>query len=319
MPVPSTLSITLPLTAVSASTPMPIAGASAGSSPAGLPRRRLRIRLPCTTASRPPLSRLAIPDTARCAVDNVVGDDRASETELNENGDLSHAGAGIADDLEVRSGVATYRRIGCVADAVAAHDDVVGAIHIDAVAPLAGAALLVGDVFDAVVDNQRAVIAGFAAPDQDAAIAGAANRIAGDAEAYGVIGENGIVRGRGDGIRRHLATDLLQRDAVAAGIDDFAIGDAHRGAFRQMDKPTAIRQRDCIAVEDEAAETDVIAAARRQQRRTSSHDQPRRTGDAGNGGIGRQLQRASAKISGRQPQHRASRGGALDGALKIVD
>ena len=107
---------------------------------------------------------------------------RAFETELGIKRDLAEAGAGVADDLQVGRGVAAHRGESGVADAVAAHDDIVGAEHVDGVAVLAGAAGFVHDVFDAVVDDERAVIAGLAAPDQDAAIAGAAHGIAGDAQ-----------------------------------------------------------------------------------------------------------------------------------------
>ena len=47
-----------------------------------------------------------------------------------------------------------------MADAVAAHDHVAGAKRVDGVAVLAGAAGAVGDVLDAVVDHDGAVVAG---------------------------------------------------------------------------------------------------------------------------------------------------------------
>ena len=58
MPAIGAFSMMLPVTAVSASTPMPMPSPSFGSVPAGRFGTRLRIRLPCTTASRPPWLKL---------------------------------------------------------------------------------------------------------------------------------------------------------------------------------------------------------------------------------------------------------------------
>ena len=54
------------------------------------------------------------------------------------------------------------------------------------------------------------------------------------------------------------------RDAVAAGIDDFAIGDADRAALGDMQKSAPFGQWDSGAVKDQVADADVIAAGRRQ-------------------------------------------------------
>jgi hypothetical protein len=48
---------------------------------------------------------------------------------------------------------------------------------------LAGSPGFVHDAFDAVVDDKRAVVAGRAAPNQDAAISGSTNGVAGNLQA----------------------------------------------------------------------------------------------------------------------------------------
>ncbi len=80
------------------------------SVPVGRLGLRLRIRLPCTTASRPPSLKLQADDAERRAVDGVVGDHRALEAELRVDRDLADVGGGVADDLDVGGGVAAHRR-----------------------------------------------------------------------------------------------------------------------------------------------------------------------------------------------------------------
>ena len=74
MPAVGAFSITLPVTAVSASTAMPMPAPSPGSVPAGRFGSRLRMMLPCTLASRPPWLKLvtetpiAAPSTVLLAI-----------------------------------------------------------------------------------------------------------------------------------------------------------------------------------------------------------------------------------------------------------
>src|SRR3979411_3179561 len=116
------------------------------------------------------------------AVDRVVGDDRALEAELGIERDLAERAAGIADDLDTRGGIAADRREGAVMDAVTAHDHVAGAVRIDGVAELTGAAGVVADFLDAVVEHHGAVLARNLAQDLDAVVAGLAHDV-------GVVGE----------------------------------------------------------------------------------------------------------------------------------
>ena len=143
-------------------------------------------------------------DADRGTIDNIVGDHRAFKTELGVDCALAEAAAGVADDLQVGRAGAAHRGERGVADAVAAHDDVVGAEHVDGIAVLAGTSGFIGDVFDAVVDDERAVVAGLAAPDQNAAVAGALHRIAGDAQACGIVGEDRVIGGVDDGDAGHF-------------------------------------------------------------------------------------------------------------------
>ena len=94
-----------------------------------------------------------------------------------------------------------------------------------------------------------------------------------------------------DRVAGDFALDRLERDAVAAGIDDLAIGDAQRAALGEMQQPAPFRQRDIAAVENEAGDADMIAAGGRHDRRSAGHDDPCRAGNAGDGGVGRQRQR----------------------------
>ena len=267
---------------------MPMPALSFGSVPGG--RRFDEVADQIALHDGEPAALLEVGDrhAHRRAVDNVVGDHGAFETEFGIKRDLAEAAAGVADDLQVGSGVAAHGGESRVADTVAAHDDVVGAEHVDGVAVLAGAAGLVHDVFDAVVDDDRAVIAGLAAPDQDAAIAGTAHGIAGDAQPARIDREDRGIS-RIDRVPGDVAGDGLERDAVAAGIDNLAIGDAHGTALRQMQQPTPLRKRDAGAVEYEAADAEVVAAGGRHHRRSSGHDDACCPRDAGDGGEGRQL------------------------------
>jgi hypothetical protein len=108
----------------------------------------------------------------------------------------------------------------------------------------------------------RAVVARCRAPDQNAAVAGAVYRVGRDPQAARIDRENGGVAAA-DGVAAHVALDRLECDAVAAGIDDFAIGDADRAALSNMQKPAPLRQRDSGAVEDQTTDADVIGAGGR--------------------------------------------------------
>ena len=144
MPADGAFSMTLPVTAVSASTPMPMPARSFGSVPAGRLVDEIADEIALHHREPAALVEVGDRDAERGAVDDVVGDHRALEAELGIERDLAEAGAGVADDLQVRRGVAAHRREGGVADAVAAHDDIAGAEDVDGVAVLAGAAGLRG-------------------------------------------------------------------------------------------------------------------------------------------------------------------------------
>jgi hypothetical protein len=228
---------------------------------------------------------------------------------------FAEAATGIANDLQIRGGIAAHRRESGIANAVAAHDHIVGAKDVDGVAPLAGSAGFVHHAFDAVVDDQGAVVARRAAPNQDAAIAGSANRIAGNLQPARIDRENGGIAAI-DRVGCDFAIDGLKRNAVAPGIEDLAIGDADRAALRHMQQPAAFRQRNSCTVKNDAGDSHMIAAGGRHHRRASRHHDAGRAGNTFDRGIRRQLQRARAIETRRQSQDRTRRGGLLDGALK---
>jgi hypothetical protein len=251
----------------------------------------------------------------RRAVDDVVGDHRALETEFGVERNFPEAAAGITDDLQVRGGVAAHRGESGIANAVAAHDHVVGAKDVNGVAPLAGSTGFVHDAFDAVVDDQSAVVARRAAPDQNAAIAGAVDRVAGNLQAARIDRENRRVAAA-DGVVGDFALDRLERNSVAPGIDDLAIGHTDRAPLRYLQQAAAFRQRNSRAVENDAGDSNIITASGGHHRRASRHHDARGPGNTFDRGIRGQLQRAGAIKSRRQMQGRACGGSLLDGALQ---
>ena len=130
MPTVGAFSTTLPVTAVSASTPMPMPATSFGSAPAARNADQVADHVALHDGQPPALVEVGDGDAERRAVDHVVGDHRALEAELGVERDLAQSRAGIADDLQVRRGIAAHGRERGAADAVAAHDDVAGAEHL---------------------------------------------------------------------------------------------------------------------------------------------------------------------------------------------
>ena len=257
-------------------------------------------------------------DAERRAVDRVVGDHGAFEAEFRIDRDLADVGGGVADNLEIGGGVAAHGREGRARDAVAAHDHVAGAEDVDGVAVLARAAALVGDVLDAVVEHQRAVVGLRRSPDQDAVVAGAADGVVLDRKAAGVHREDrgfgGVVYlGAGDG-----AFDAFEGDAVATRIDDLAIDDADRAAERQAHQRAVVRQRLVGAVDGQAGEGDVVCTARADHARAAGEDETRRAADADKLGACGELQFAGAVFAGTENQRHAGAGGLVDRRLQHV-
>ncbi len=150
IPATRAFSITLPVTDASASTVMPMPPASSGAVPVG--RLGLILRICCPHHREPSALVEIAGDDAEPAHRRCCGDDRALEAELRIDRDLAEVGRGVAGDLDVGSGIASHRRIGGPADAVAAHQDVAGAECVAGVAVLAGTTGDIGNVLDAVVD-----------------------------------------------------------------------------------------------------------------------------------------------------------------------
>src|SRR5690606_5744698 len=122
------------------------------------------------------------------------------------------------------------------------HDHVGGAVDVDGVAILAAPAGAGGGVVDAVVGDDAAVGPFLAPPDPDSAVAGAADDVARDLHAAAVVAEQGVVGSGRDRVHRDGAVALHQRNAVAAGAQDAAIGDAQRAHVLQLDETMARRE-----------------------------------------------------------------------------
>ena len=146
------------------------------------------------------------------------------------------------------------RRCGCVA----AHDHVGGAIDVDGIAVLASAAGARAGVIDAVVGDQAAVVPLDALTDTDAAIAGFGMTLAAMMRPRLSLQNSALSAAPVIVQCRHVAVAVLERDAVAAGAGDFAIGDADGLHVIEVHQAAIVRQRLAAAVEREAAERDGV-------------------------------------------------------------
>src|SRR5207253_4793178 len=135
-----------------------------------------------------------------------------------------------------------HRRIGGAADAVAAHDNIAGAEDVDSVAVLAGAASKVVDILDAVVDDERAVVALLRPVHENAAVAGAAHDVVLDRQAACIQRIDGDIRGLRDRGIGHCALDLEQTDTAAARARDLAIHDTDVAALFKDYQSAVLRQ-----------------------------------------------------------------------------
>ena len=120
------------------------------------------------------------------AINDVVGDHRAGESEFGEDGDLAGVAARIAAHLRVTCRVDAHGGEGAVGNDIVRDDDAIGLEDVDAVAVLAVAAAAPVDRVDHVARNDRAIMARCVAPDADAGIAAAGNAVAADEEAAAV-------------------------------------------------------------------------------------------------------------------------------------
>jgi hypothetical protein len=209
-------------------------------------------------------------------------------------------------------------RISGAADAVAAHDDIAGAEDVDGVAVLAGATGDVVDILDAVVDDERTVVALLRPVHQNAAVAGAAHDVILDRQAARIERIDCNVRGLGDGGAGHRALDLKQTDTAAARTRDLAIHDAKVAALFEDHQSAVLRQRPATALDGETRERDVIAATCRNQRGTAGEDEPRRAAHANQLGAARQRKPANAVIAGTKHQGHAGARGLVDRRLQHV-
>ncbi|MCB8828803.1 hypothetical protein LJD47_27715, partial [Escherichia coli] len=84
------------------------------------------------------------------AIDDVVGDHRAFEGEFGIKRHLAAAGAIVADDLHIVSGIGADGGEGAPHQHIVGNKHIAGTEHIDAIAVLAGATAIGADILDAV-------------------------------------------------------------------------------------------------------------------------------------------------------------------------
>ena len=146
----------------------------------------------------------SMPGTAYVLFHHVMGE----EGELGVEGKLAHVADGVSFDVQVGSGIAAHRREGAVFDPVPANDHIGRAKDVDAVAVLTRAARTIADVGNAVVDDNGAVVAARGAPDLDAVIAGAIDKVTRDHKTAGV-----------DDVNRCVATPLTAFSLISPATE----------------------------------------------------------------------------------------------------
>src|SRR5882724_3574179 len=171
------------------------------------------------------------------AIHRVVGHHGAFEGKFWINRDLADVAYTVAGDLDVRRRVAAHAGVVAIFDAIASDDDVAGAQGVDGVAVLPGAAGARFDVLDAVVRDQRAVVADRRAQDFDTVVAGACDAVARDDQAFRIERHDRRHRGVADDVAADIALDLFEPDRATAAADDLAIGDANVAAGEAVDQP----------------------------------------------------------------------------------
>src|SRR6185295_11282012 len=215
------------------------------------------------------------------------------------------------ENADVRRGVAPNSGEHAILDAVAAHGDAAGAEYIDGVAVLPGAAVARANLLDGVVEHQRAVFAGLAAPDLDAVVAGAAHVVARDDEAAGVQRENCGVGCTDERATGDFTADAVEMEAEAAGADEFAIRHAYALAIGEGDEADSFRQRLASAVESHTVDLDVASARRGEDRSGTVGDKAGRAGHAGDLDPRRQGQACDAISAGPERERRAHADGLI--------
>ena len=123
---------------------------------------------------------------------------------------------------------------------------------------MARAAGAVADIFDPVVDDDRAVIAVHGAPDLDAVVARAIDPVARNQEARGVEDMNCSIGNVCERCAAHLAAGRDADEPAAARILDLAVGDADGRTGFELHQTATVWQRTATAVECETRQSDMI-------------------------------------------------------------
>jgi hypothetical protein len=209
-----------------------------------------------------------------------------------------------------------HRGIVAILDAISAHDHVAGAKHVDGVAVLSGAAGAGLDVLDAVVRDQRAVVADGGAQDLDAVVVGRGDGVARHDQAPGVERHHRGCGCSGDDVAADIAKNLFEPDRVAAAARDLAIDDADVATTEAMDQAAPGRQCNTAAVERDAVKTDAAGAFARQHRGTAVEDEFCRAAHADQLRAAFQAQHSGAIDAARQREGSLRARGFIDRTLQ---
>ena len=155
------------------------------------------------------------------------------------------------------------------------------------------------------------------AQDLDAVVVGAGNGVARDDQALRVERYDRGGRDLCEDIAGDVAGNLLQPDAVAAAVGDFAIGDADVAPAEAMHQAAPLRQRNAAAIERDAGQADAVGAFALQHRSAAVEHEFGRAAHADQLRAALKAQHAGAIDARRQRQRHLRARGLVDGALQF--
>ncbi|BEV46928.1 hypothetical protein CRBSH125_31110 [Afipia carboxidovorans] len=125
---------------------------------------------------------------------------------------------------------------------------------------MSGAAGAGFDVFDAIIGDDGAVVAGGRAQNLDAILGSILNNVLRDQEAERIDADDRGSDRLADGGAANIAGARLQPDGVAAASENVAIGDMDVAAGLQADKASPLRQVSAAAIERQPGEDEAVRA-----------------------------------------------------------
>src|SRR4029079_12305704 len=202
----------------------------------------------------------------RRALDVVAGNEHAFEAELRIDGNFARIADAVAFDMQIRGRIAAHGRERTIPDAIAAHNHIRGAKHIDRVAILAGAAEPVLHVLDAIIDDHRAIILRSRTPHLDARIAGVSDLIACDQKPARVENVDGNIGNFREGAVAELARTANCNERRAGRRRECAVCDLYALTVVESYERSSVGQLITAAIEDKTGERDRVTARPGDQR-----------------------------------------------------